>query len=82
MKKRLKGYTGMPMSEIMCTRQARICLEIICDNKTDSSPTCTVSGYEKKIKVSLLNRSRETVLAYMTSHLTLRHYCRLKGDHK
>ena len=62
------------MSEIMCTRQARICLEIICDNKTDSSPTCTVSGYEKKIKVSLLNHSQEIFLAYMTSQITTADY--------
>ena len=49
-------------------------IEIICNNKTDSSPIFPELCLENKIKLSLLNRSQEVFLAYMTSHITTANY--------
>ena len=49
-------------------------MEIICNNKTDSSPIFPELCLETKIKLSLLNRSQEIFLAYMTSQITTANY--------
>ena len=49
-------------------------IEIICNNKTDSSPIFTELCLENKIKVSMLNDSQEIFLAYMISQITTANY--------
>ena len=49
-------------------------IEIICNNKPDSSPIFTELCLENKIKVSLLNHSQEIFLTYMVSQITTANY--------